>query len=67
MAALFSKFYGKVWVGFCFNTGKRFLSEVSTERTYVLLKSGIRDYHYSPPFERSTCFYVTVSGNFERF
>ena len=29
MVAPFSKFYGKIWVGFCFNTGKRFFSEVS--------------------------------------
>ena len=29
MVAPFSKFYGKVWVGFCFNTGKDFLFEVS--------------------------------------
>ena len=24
MVAPFSKFYGKIWVGFCLNTGKRF-------------------------------------------
>ena len=26
--ASFNKFYGKMWVGFCFNTGKRFLVDV---------------------------------------
>ena len=25
------------------------------------------DFQNSPPFERSACFYVTISGNFERF
>ena len=38
-----------------------------TERAYVLLKNGTRDFQNSPPFARSTCFYVTISRNFERF
>ena len=25
------------------------------------------DFQNSPQFERSACFYVTISGNFERF
>ena len=29
MAVPFSKFYGKIWVSFCLNTGKRFFLEVS--------------------------------------
>ena len=29
MVAPFSKFYGKIWVSFCLNTGKRFFLEVS--------------------------------------
>ena len=29
MAAPFNKFYGKIWVGFCLNTGKHFFLEVS--------------------------------------
>ena len=29
MVAPFSRFYGKIWVGFCLNTGKRFFIEVS--------------------------------------
>ena len=33
----------------------------------VLLKNGTRNFQNSPPFERSTCFFVTISGNFERF
>ena len=29
MVAPFSKFYNKIWVGFCLNTGKRFFVELS--------------------------------------
>ena len=29
MVAPSSKFYGKIWVGFCLNTEKRFFLEVS--------------------------------------
>ena len=38
-----------------------------TERAQVLLKNGTRDFQNSLLFERSVCFYVTISGNFERF
>ena len=38
-----------------------------TERALVLLKDGTRDFQNSPPFERSACFYVTVSESFKRF
>ena len=31
------------------------------------LKNGTRDFQGSPPFEGLSCFYVTISGNFERF
>ena len=37
------------------------------ERELVLLKTGIRNFQNSPPFERSECFYVIITGNFERF
>ena len=30
-------------------------------------KNGIRGFQNSHPFERSACFYVTISGNFKRF
>ena len=39
----------------------------ATERAYALLKHSNKDFTNSPPFERSTCFYVTATGNFERF
>ena len=39
----------------------------STERAYILLQNGARDFQNSPPFYRLACFYVTISGNFERF
>ena len=38
-----------------------------TERAYVLLKNGTRDFQNSPPFERSACFYVSISESFKRF
>ena len=38
-----------------------------TERVKILLKNGARDFQNSPPFERLACFYVTISGSFERF
>ena len=38
-----------------------------TERAYVLLKSGSRDFQNSPPFKRSACFYVTISESYKRF
>ena len=34
---------------------------------YVLLNNGSRDFLSSPLFERSACFCVTISENFERF
>ena len=37
------------------------------ERTQFLLKNSTRDFQSSPPFQRSTCFYVTITGDFERF
>ena len=38
-----------------------------TERAYILLKKGTRDFQNRPPFERSLCFYVTITGNFAGF
>ena len=38
-----------------------------TERAWVLLKTGPKDSQNSPPFERSACFYVTISESFKRF
>ena len=56
MVAPFSTFYCKIKikVGFCLNTRK-------------CLKNGTRGFHNSPQFERSTCFYMSIKGNFERF
>ena len=36
-------------------------------RGFIFKRGGTRDFQNSPPFERSTCFHVTISGNFERF
>ena len=37
------------------------------ERGEILLKNGTMDFQKNPPFERSACFHVTISGNFEWF
>ena len=36
-----------------------------TEIAKILLKSGTRDFQNSLPFERSACFNVKISENFE--
>ena len=74
MIASFSKFYGKIWVGFCLNTGKLFFFLKPTKRFHFkanrksigFSKKSTRDFQNSSPFERSACFYVTTSRNFER-
>ena len=38
-----------------------------TERVHGLLKDCARVFQNSPTFEKSACFYVIISGNFERF
>ena len=63
MVAPFNHFYIKFWVGLCLNTGKHFV----LERAQVFLKNSTRDFQNSPPFERLTWFYVTMTGNFDRF
>ena len=35
---------------------------IATKR--VLLKSGTRDFQNGPPFERSPCVHVAITGNF---
>ena len=64
MVAPFSKFTAKFGLVFCLNTGFIFKP---TERAYVPLKNGTRDFQNSPSFESSTCFCVTISENFEHF
>ena len=53
--APFSNFYGKIRVGFILKL------------TGVLLKDGTRDFENSPPFERLACFFVRITGKFQRF
>ena len=38
-----------------------------TETTWVLLNISTRNFQNSSPFEREAYFYVTITGNFERF
>ena len=54
MIAPFANFYGKIWVGFCLNTGKHFAISEPWERVWILLKKilgvfkiafGFRNWH----------------------
>ena len=38
-----------------------------TERAQILQKNGTKDFQNSLPFERSACFFVTISESFKRF
>ena len=38
-----------------------------TKRAQVRLKASTRDFQNSHPFERSACFYVTISDSFQHF
>ena len=71
MVASFTNLYGKTRVGFCLKNSKTIFLRVfilkPTEREYVLLKNCSRDFQNSPPFERSACFYRTISESFKRF
>ena len=57
MVAPSRNFYSKIWVGFCLNSGKRLILEVSF-KAWILLNNGTRDFQTSHSFERSACFYV---------
>ena len=62
MVAPFIKFYGRTCLGFVLTVenafSQRFLFKDNRKYT--------RDFQNSPPFERSACFYVRISGNFEQ-
>ena len=71
MVAPFSKFYCKIWIAFFSNTRKHFFLRgfilKLTYRAFVLLKNGTRHFQKSPQFERSACFQMTITWNYERF
>ena len=63
MITPFSKCYGKISVGFCFNTEKRLFFEVSTwnlQKKQFLLQNGTKIFHVA-------CFYVRIIWGFEDF
>ena len=64
------KFYGKRWVGFCLNTWKRFFLEVSFKTNIKSIdssKNRYKGFSNSTSFERSVCFHVTITENFDWF
>ena len=70
MTASFNKFYGKIWDGFCFNTGKRFLVELLLKANRKRISSSKKQYYgflNSSQVKVSTHFYVTIAVDLERF
>ena len=64
--------YSKISVGFCLNTGKCFLLDVSfknQQKEHKFFKKTVLGiYNMALRFrDQSTCFNVTISGDFERF
>ena len=59
-----SKIYGKIWVGFCLNSEKRFFLErfhfKGNRKSIGSSKNGTRDFQNNLPFDRLVCFYVTI-------
>ena len=39
----------------------------ANRKAYIILKSDTKDFQNSPPYERSACFYVTISESFKSF
>ena len=67
MVAPFSRFYGKIWVGFSLNTGKCIYFKIN-RKSIGSSKKCIRNYFQnSYPLEKSACFYVAIAENFECF
>ena len=60
MVAPSSKFYGKMWVGFCLNTGKCFFHFKANRKSIGSSRKHTRDFQNSPLFERTACFRVTA-------
>ena len=71
MVAPFSKFTAKFGLVFVLTLENavflRGFIFKRTERAQVLPKDGTMDFQNSPLFERSACFYVVISENFEHF
>ena len=70
MVALLASFTVKLGLLFVLVLENAFLRGFifkSTEKAQVLLKNGTRDFQNNPMFERSACFYVTISENCEHF
>ena len=61
---------GKMWVGSCVSTGKRFFVDTlfySQGKTLSYSKKGNRDFLNRSPFKKSACFYVIITGEFVGF
>ena len=59
MVALFSKFYSKIRVGFCLNTGKPLRKSIGFS------KKRYQGFSKQPSVLEISMFYVTITGNLE--
>ena len=66
MVTTFSKSYSKILVAYCLKTGKCFLRFYSEAKKNGIdsSKKDSMNFQNSFPFERSACFYMTLSGRF---
>ena len=71
MVVPFSKVCSKIWIEFCVLTpGNAFPQKFyfkTNRKNIESYKSGTRGFQNSPLFERLPSFYLTISGNIERF
>ena len=67
LSANFTAKFGLVFVLAIENTFSQRFHFKTNRKRIGFSKNGTRDFQNSPPFERSACFYVTISENFERF
>ena len=65
MVVPFSKFYGKIYVGFVLKT--KFLQGFHFKVNRNIIGSSKKQYSKQPSFGDIVMFYVTISENFERF
>ena len=61
LSASFMAKFGLIFVSTLENTFFRGFILKPTERAWVLLKNGARDFQNSPLFERLACFYLLIS------
>ena len=71
MVAPFRKFCSKIWVGFCLHIGKHFFLRgfilKANRKSIGSSKKRYQEFKKQPSVWEISIFYMTISGNFERF